>query len=350
MFRLTKWLCSEVEFIDRVFTGVLAQCNFGANLSSRGQVELGRARNRYERNDFSGATLKGIAFMGGVDLLDQKLPHGGGYIFLEEAESAIVAGLARVDAWEDSPEKKEARFALEFRYESYVARGQRQILLSPHDFVSKDGVKERAFARLSEVLHAVLADQAAGVMSPDAPEVARLEIMRRARLGHRFVYFRTTDTEDAKRVLEYPDGPHGTVGFDVVDAPGIDAFATLGELVALIGGTRWGIGSVPYVSVWPPVADEPESIEEFNALPADSPWRSSPHSLQELGVAVRDTLAALEDDRLTDIAVDWARTPSLAQYSDSTPTAIGALVADLVALARRARDADSWLYCWFPSR
>lgn len=347
--RLTKWICTEAEFIDCVFTGTLKEINFNAHLSEFGQKKLGRVFNRYEGNDFTGAKLSGVAFMGGVNLLDQKLPEGDGHLFLEEAEPVLVAALSRVDSWPESPENKAVRSHLELKLESYVLRGQRQLLISPHDFTSRDGVKERTFARLTEVLTSVLAYRAAADPSDVADEDTRLRTMRRAARGHPFTYFRAADADAATRAVDHPNGPAGQPALDAVDGAGIEPFLVLGELLALIRDSRWHPDIVPYISVWPPAADEPQTAEEYEQLPEDSPWKTSHTSLQELGVEVRDTLAAVDDDRLTDIATAWARTDTLSQFSDTTPRTVHALVTDFVTLARRARDTNTWLYCWSDS-
>lgn len=320
--RLTKWICAEAEFIDCVFTGTLKEINFIAHLSEYNQQHLGRAFNRYEGNDFTGAKLSGVAFMGGVNLLDQKLPEGDGHLLLEEADPVLVAALSRVDSWPESPENKEVRSYLESKLESYVLRGQRQLLISPHDFTSRDGVKERAFARLTEVLTGVLADRAAADPSDVAEADTRLRTMRRAVRGHPFVYFRAADVDAAMRAVDYPYGLFCQLVLDAVDGAGIEPFYVLGELLALIRDTRWNPDLVPY---------------------------ANPTSLLELDVEVRDTLAAVDDDRLMDIATTWARTDNLSQFSDTTPRVVHLLVSDLVTLARRARETNTRLYCWSDS-
>ena len=150
--RLRKSLFNHAEFLDCVFTGRLREINFNARLSLDDKAELGRTYNRYERNDFSGARLKGVAFKGGVNLLDQRLPQEDGYLLVDDAEAVIPAAAAEVLTWPDTAEKDAILLRLDIQLEYDLHYGQRQLLYSPHDWVSRDGVKERAYERLSEVL------------------------------------------------------------------------------------------------------------------------------------------------------------------------------------------------------
>lgn len=347
--RLTNGACLDAEFVDCVFTGTLREINFNADLFGQ---DLGRDRNRYERNDFSGATLVNVAFMGGVDLRDQKLPQGEDYIFLENAEPVVIAALDQVDTWPETKEKGFARADLEVCLD-YIRGGQRQLLLSAHDFSSRDGTKERAWTRLAEVVRAIVAGQDARDSAGESLGTMALRVTRRAVRGGEYVYFRAPDAAAATPAVNRPSGPldadPGRL-FDGVEARGIEPFRTLGELVALARGTPWDLETTPFVFVWPPAADEPTSLEEYENLPENSPWKTSPAILQELGTPVRDTLATITDADLPDLAARWAHSEQLSQYGDSTPDAILPLLTDLVELARRARDTDEMLYVWSPRR
>lgn len=141
----------RAEFIDCVFTGMLREINFDADLDAEYQASLGRPNNRYERNDFSGARLRGVAFRGGVDLLDQRLPSEEGYLLIENAEAVLPTVMAEALTWPDTPEKAHILTWLEIQL-WYVMRGQRHVFMSPYDWVSRDGSEERAFALLTEQL------------------------------------------------------------------------------------------------------------------------------------------------------------------------------------------------------
>ena len=152
--RLTKWFCSEVEMIDCRFSGTLKEINFTAWLNEANQAELGRSHNVYLRNDFSAAKLVSVAFQGGVDLLDQRLPVEDGYVLLTEPEPVVRKALAQVDAWNEPEDREEAAAYLKVKLKA-VERGQRQLLLSPYDWTSRSGERERLFQRLSKVINSV---------------------------------------------------------------------------------------------------------------------------------------------------------------------------------------------------
>ena len=149
--RLTKWFCSNVEMVDCQFSGMLKEINFIASLNEVDQAELGRSRNEYLRNDFSAAKLAWVSFQGGIDLLDQRLPSEEGYVLLTEPEPVLRKVLEQIDTWQESEDREEVRAHLEVKLED-LARGQRQLLLSPHSWTSRSGEKERIYRRLTELV------------------------------------------------------------------------------------------------------------------------------------------------------------------------------------------------------
>jgi hypothetical protein len=330
--RMKKWICYDFEFIDCVFTGEITAVNFNADHSPTTPRE--RSVNRYYGNDFSGAKLKNVAFMGGVDLVRQKLPTGEGYIFLEDAEPVVTVALSRVYSWPESAEKKHARVQLEIALEDYIRGGQRQLLFSPHDMTSRDGSAERAFARLSEIFRSL------GEISDAELAAAADEAGRRSVRGYPCTYFRASSSDEALRVVE----PESGMPFDSVEATGIEPFRGLGRLVALIENAPWSFDTVPFVLLWPRKGEATVSLIAEGLLD-DSSLMSSSVGLQELGLPVRDALAGVEDSRLPELAARWARGEELARYTDSTPESILDLLVQLVGLARRARDDGDWLYC-----
>ncbi|MGW4214796.1 hypothetical protein ACWEIJ_42905 [Lentzea sp. NPDC004789] len=152
--RLSKWFCTNVEMIDCTFSGTLKEINFVASLNETDQAELGRSRNEYLRNDFSAAKLAWVSFQGGVDLLDQRLPSEDGYVLLTEPEPVLSKALEQIDTWQESEDREEARSYLAVLLKKAV-RGQRQLLLSPHDWTSRSGEKERIYRRLTDVIASV---------------------------------------------------------------------------------------------------------------------------------------------------------------------------------------------------
>lgn len=348
--RLRDWICRDAEFIDCVFSGNLSEINFDAKVWPSDQLQLGRDHNTYRGNDFSGAKLKGVAFKGGVNLLDQRLPQGEGYLLLEQAEPVIQEALARVLAWPSSEERHIAKTDLEI-YLDYIREGQWQLLLSPHDFVSRKPTHDRAYRRLQEVIESVLAESGSRVDSNHAGEGGFSDVDRRVVRGHPFVYFRAPSATVAMRGMDWAGGPlapgdDGEPAFDGVDARSVEPFIVLGHLVALVRRIGWRPDLVPSVSVSPP-EPRPVTVEEYNSLPEDSPWKQDGFAtLEELDTSVRDTLADAPDGWLPELAARWAQTDQLSRYGDVNRESLLPLVEDLVRLARRAREANEQLYCW----
>ncbi len=310
--RLTKWICNTIEFVDCVFTGaVLKQINFVTKVPGRIGDAIGRDRNRYEGNDFSAAELDGVAFIG-VDLRKQRLPEGEDYLFVDNAEAVLSAALGSVAGWPDSAVRRVVHRGLDL-YCDYARRGQQQLLLSRHSFARKGVDGRQAFARVREVVGAA---QALGSALPEPSY----------RTSYPCVYFRAADPGAALAARDRERGPLDG-GFDGVAADGMEPFFVLGSLLALIHDTRWSADLVPFNVLWPSVVD---------------PSTESSVGIQELGASVRDALADVDDGRVSRLAATWAE-------QDDGPGSVPGLertVADLVSLARRARDAGERLYCW----
>lgn len=153
--RLSKWFCTNVEMIDCTFSGTLKEVNFVASLNELDQAELRRSRNEYLRNDFSGAKLVGVSFQGGVDLLEQLLPSGEGYLLLSEPEPVLRKVLEQIEAWREVEDREAARAHLVVLLEDAV-HGQQQLLLSPHSWTSRSGEKERVYRRLIDAIVSVI--------------------------------------------------------------------------------------------------------------------------------------------------------------------------------------------------
>lgn len=339
---LTKWeYCGELEFIDCVFTGTLRDIVFvGEILLESDKRELGRERNKFAGNDFSGAKLVDVAFRRGIDLGRQRLPDGRGYLLLEDAEPVLLHALERLRVLPESEEKEEVRIDLQVSLDD-VKDGQQQILISPDSFTSKSGVRERAFAMLSELVNEVEAERVAGTLGPVGELRERLST--RPERGGRFVYFRAAGAGAARQVLA--EQAVVADALNPVLAAGIDTCAALGYLVAIIRNTRWHPELATSMSLWPPHETAPRSWEEYEELPEDSPWKTPGPSLEQLGEDVRDTLAGIADSELPIVAARWAASEPLAQYSDTTAGSVQALLTDLVTLARRAQATREWLYC-----
>jgi hypothetical protein len=161
-------------------------------------------------------------------------------------------------------------------------------------------------------------------------------------------YFRAPDKATALRLLDQGDGvPRGPAtigsGVDALDLKGIDPHVTLGRLLGLILTVPWSVDLVETFGVWPPEETKPRSLEEMNRLPEESPWKTGPW-LEELADRIRDAFADVDDYALPSIAGSWARIEEFDGHMDAT-LALD-IVEDVVALARRARQAGDRLYCW----
>jgi hypothetical protein len=185
-------------------------------------------------------------------------------------------------------------------------------------------------------------------MGPDVP--AESHQMRGAAMGVLYDYFRASDPAAAATVMELPAGPlvpgnEGQPPFDGVDAKGIDPTVILGQLVAIARGVPWSTDTVTTRSVWPPPDTAPANAERATQVPEDSPWATGPW-VEELDDRTRDTLADIDDSRLAEVATRWAQIAEFTHYSDIHDDSLSPLLANLVGLARRARDAGHRLYCW----
>ncbi|MFB6395622.1 hypothetical protein [Polymorphospora lycopeni] len=163
-------------------------------------------------------------------------------------------------------------------------------------------------------------------------------------------YFRAPDAATAIRAMDALGGPltpdgDGRPAFDGVATKGIDPDVVLGKLVALMREVPWTTDVVGDELVWPAPDAAPRNAEEARAMPPDAPWVTGPW-LFELDEPARDTLAELDDDRHSEIAVAWGRTEELADFGPVDPEYLVELVTELTGLARRARENGERLYCW----
>ena len=157
-------------------------------------------------------------------------------------------------------------------------------------------------------------------------------------------YVRAPDAATVLRINDVLDGPLSAgAGLDGVQAKGIDPRVVLGKLAAFIHRVPWGTDLIPCTLLWPPAETAPTSAAQYDALPENSPWRTGPW-LEELGLSVRETLAGLDDARIPGLAIEWAQIEEFGGWAEAKE--LQTLIGDLVALARRAREAQDQLYCW----
>ncbi len=115
------------EFVDCVFTGAIRKAVFYAS-APEGPQKFGRQRNEFHGNDFSGADLVDVAFRGGIDLREQRLPIGSQYIFIDDACRAIALAKSAGLVLSDLDLRRRVLAVLSI-LDRTVAGGQEQLLL-----------------------------------------------------------------------------------------------------------------------------------------------------------------------------------------------------------------------------
>ncbi|WP_188197847.1 pentapeptide repeat-containing protein [Nonomuraea sp. SYSU D8015] len=125
----------EAEFVDCVFLGRVRKVNFWGRPTDH-QAALGRDRNDFTGNDFTGAELDYVAFHH-IDLQAQRWPGLPGYALLDRISVRVDAVLPLVERWQDAQHRKEARFSLEFLADTALAQNDNQALVSPLDMGRK---------------------------------------------------------------------------------------------------------------------------------------------------------------------------------------------------------------------
>jgi len=164
-------------------------------------------------------------------------------------------------------------------------------------------------------------------------------------MGVHFDYFRAPDAKTAMQAIDRPGGPlYPEPDFDGVETKGIDPRVILGQLVALIRGVPYELDMVRTMSMWPPREGAPKTLEEYNALPDDSPWKEDGGPLlEELDLQTRDTLASVDDGQAPALAAQWVRIEEFRNCVDAED--MRSLIQELVGLARRASNSGDQLYC-----
>lgn len=149
-------------------------------------------------------------------------------------------------------------------------------------------------------------------------------------MGVLYDYFRAAADATAIAIVEN-GGPASRgredEGVDVVDAKGIDHAVILGKLIALAHGVTWNVKTSDSTLVWSYDEDE-------------GPW------LIALVDSTRDTLAAVPDAQMPDLAAGWSQIEEFTRFSPVTAEQMLPAVTEFVGLARRAVDAGDHLYCW----
>ncbi|MFI7105360.1 hypothetical protein ACIBK9_03530 [Nonomuraea sp. NPDC050227] len=167
-------------------------------------------------------------------------------------------------------------------------------------------------------------------------------------MGVFYDYYRAANRQVA---AEKPDDPRavgkpiqGGGTFDAVEAKWIDPCVILGRLIALARDVPYSLDLVRTVTVYPPPEGAPATMEEWEALPDDSPYKDGP-GIEELPADVRDTLAGVPDGRLDELVEQWEQIEEFA----FVPPGDGYLLEILTGLrglAQRAQEEEQMIYCW----
>jgi hypothetical protein len=134
---MRDWRSYESEFIDCIFTGRLTECIFNGTVPEQDRPWVGRERNEFRGNDFSGCDLVDVAFRTGIDLSLQRLPTGPEYLYLPDAAVAIGHAHAAINEWYDAS-LRERGLSLLNTLAIDVEGGQRQELFRANDYYGID--------------------------------------------------------------------------------------------------------------------------------------------------------------------------------------------------------------------
>ncbi|MCA2225693.1 pentapeptide repeat-containing protein [Nonomuraea aurantiaca] len=139
---------SEAEFVDCVFLGRVRNVTFWGR-PTHDQAALGRDRNDFIGNDFTGAELDDVAFRH-IDLRAQRFPGLPGYALLDRISARVEAALPLVERWPDPRHRNQARFSLEFLAERALEDNDDHALVNPSKLGRKlpPALREELFAAL----------------------------------------------------------------------------------------------------------------------------------------------------------------------------------------------------------
>ncbi len=137
----------SLEFIDCTFTGRIEKAAFFGAIPKEDHTAVGRTRNEFRGNDLRHVELVDVAFRGGINLDEQRLPEGSQYLYVADAEAAVERVRNEIIAWTDLDQRSLA-LALIRVLERTVQGGQRQLLLRRDDF-PRGGATDAVFLALA---------------------------------------------------------------------------------------------------------------------------------------------------------------------------------------------------------
>ncbi|MEV4530704.1 pentapeptide repeat-containing protein [Streptosporangium sp. NPDC049304] len=137
------------EFVNCVFHGRVREVNFWGRPDDHDQDAVGRDRNDFVGNDFTGAELEHVAFHH-IDLQAQRFPCLPGYALLDRISQRVDAVLPLVEHWPDPHHREMAGFSLEFLADCALGQNDDQALVSPLDMGRKlpPALREELFEAL----------------------------------------------------------------------------------------------------------------------------------------------------------------------------------------------------------
>lgn len=88
------------QAVDCVFSGKLRDVVFhGTVLDEDVRRKLGRERNEFHGNDFTGCTVLDVAFRTGIDLNRQRFPADDDLVYLPDAAAILATVADQVATW-----------------------------------------------------------------------------------------------------------------------------------------------------------------------------------------------------------------------------------------------------------
>jgi hypothetical protein len=138
-------------------------------------------------------------------------------------------------------------------------------------------------------------------------------------------YFAAADDDAAATVLDLEAGPTSAPGYTTVSLPGIEPMVTMLTLEELLTGRSED--------------DVTENPRQGDVI-ADGPDGSM---VVAITADLQAGLVAADDEKLRQVAMDWAGTEEL---DGSDPDFLTDALVDLADLARTATERGAALYCW----
>jgi uncharacterized protein YjbI with pentapeptide repeats len=117
----------QAQFVECTFRGKIQDVNLWGRPTQHTSA-LGRDRNDFTGNDFTGAEVIGVAFRH-IDLNAQRFPGLPGYAVLDRIDQRVAAALAAMPDWPEET-KKEAAWSLGFGVTCALAENDGHALVS----------------------------------------------------------------------------------------------------------------------------------------------------------------------------------------------------------------------------